>query len=287
MKKIVNAGVLLTAVLCICLLVSVSAFCQGNGDSAAVQSKVRAEHPERLVDDAELLNEEEKKLLEERLDEISERQNCDVAIVTVDSLGGQSASSYADDFYDNNGYGMGQGDDGILFLLAISERKWAISTYGFGTEAFTDAGQEYIMKQVRPALSDGNYYESFMSYAELADDFLDQAGKGEAYDKGHLPVTASNIIFCAAAGLIGGFFLALLRVFIMKSQMRTVYNQSAAAEYLQKDSIRFQERSDLLVRKTVNKVYIEPEKKSGGGSGGSSVHTSSSGRSHGGSSGSF
>ena len=62
---------------------------------------------------------------------------------------------------------------GILFLIAMSERKWAISTYGFGTEAFTDAGQEYIMKQIRPALSDGNHYQAFMSYAVQADDFLE------------------------------------------------------------------------------------------------------------------
>lgn len=257
---------------------------QGSETLEAVGMEQDGEHPARLVDEAGLLSVGERQELHAQLDEISERQQCDVVIVTVPSLGGRSAASYADNYYDDNGYGMGSGDDGILFLIAMSERKWAISTYGFGITAFTDAGQEYIVEQLHSDLSDGNYYEAFATFARQADDFLTQAGKGEAYDTGHLPVTAGDIGFCVAVGLIAGFLLALLRVLVMKSRMKTVYSQAAAFNYLENDSIRFQERSDYLVRKTVNKIYVKPKESSGGGS---SVHTSDSGRSHGGSSGSF
>ncbi len=284
MKKIINTGAGLIFLLCFCLLVPVRAFGQGYGSSTVVGEQ----RPDRLVDDARLLDSEESQKLRSQLDEVSERQQCDVVVVTVNSLEGMSAGSFADDYYDYHGYGMGEDDDGILFLISMSERKWAISTYGSGITAFTDAGQEYMMKKIRPDLSDGDYYNAFITYAKLADDFLTQAADGEAYDEGHMPVTASDIGFCVIVGLIGGFLLALLRVYVMKMQMRTVYSQCAAANYLEEDSIRFQERSDRLVRKTVNKIYIEPEKSHGGGSGGgSTVHTSSSGRSHGGSSGSF
>ena len=280
MRKIICA--VLISLVCICMIFPVSVFGQAGGTDT-----VQGSRPARLVDDAGLLDQEEQMTLNGKLDEISERQKCDVVVVTVDSLGGKSASAFADDYYDYNGYGMGDGNDGIIFLISMSERKWAISTCGFGIRAFTDAGQEYIVKQFRSDLSDGDYYDAFTTYAEEADKFLTQARNGAPYDKGHLPVTASNIIFCVASGLFGGFLLALLRVFLMKRQMHTVYSQCAAGNYLREDSVHFQERSDRLVRKTVNKIYIEPPKSSGGGSGGSSVHTGSSGTSHGGSSGSF
>ena len=43
----------------------------------------------RLVDDADLLDSTEEILLEEKLDEISERQQCDIAVVTVNGLSGK------------------------------------------------------------------------------------------------------------------------------------------------------------------------------------------------------
>lgn len=54
----------------------------------------------------------------------------------------------ADDFYDYNGYGYGEEGDGIIFLISMEERKWQISTCGFGITAFTDAGQEYMADPV-------------------------------------------------------------------------------------------------------------------------------------------
>lgn len=90
---------------------------------------------------------EETELLS-KLDEISERQKCDVAVVTVEGLEGKTPEAYADDFYDYNGYGYGEERDGIIFLISMEERKWQISTCGFGITAFTDAGQEYMADPV-------------------------------------------------------------------------------------------------------------------------------------------
>ena len=83
-----------------------------------------------FVDDANLLEDTEEAELEQILEEISMRQNCDVVIVTVDSLDGKSAMEYADDYFDYNGYGYGAEKDGILFLIAMEDRDWWISTHG-------------------------------------------------------------------------------------------------------------------------------------------------------------
>ena len=73
--------------------------------SAAAEENVIPETRQlpRLVDRADLLSELEEEELEARLDEISERQQADVVVVTVNSLDGKSAQDYADDFYDYNG----------------------------------------------------------------------------------------------------------------------------------------------------------------------------------------
>ncbi len=101
----------------------------------------------RLVDQADLLTDSEESALSDRLDEISERHQFDVVVVTVDSLEGETAVVYADDFYDYNGYGFGDERDGILLLISMEERDWCISTTGYGITAFTDAGQAYISER--------------------------------------------------------------------------------------------------------------------------------------------
>ena len=80
-----------------------------------------------------------------------------MAVVTVDSLEGKTSQDYADDFYDYNGYGYGKDDDGILLLISMEDRDYAITTYGFGITAFTDAGLQYVVNDFKPALSGGRY----------------------------------------------------------------------------------------------------------------------------------
>lgn len=52
----------------------------------------------RLVDNAGLLSDSEQDALLAKLDSLSESLKCDIAVVTVNSLGGKSAQAYADDF---------------------------------------------------------------------------------------------------------------------------------------------------------------------------------------------
>lgn len=66
---------------------------------------------------AVLLSADEQDALSASLDDISERGEVDVVIVTTDSLGGKTAQEYADDYFTDYGYGQGEDRDGILFLV--------------------------------------------------------------------------------------------------------------------------------------------------------------------------
>ena len=154
-------------------LVNVNAM---SSDTQSTQPK-EVSSGERLKDEAGLLSDDEADSLLAQLDEISERQNCDVIVVTVASLDGKTAESYADDYFDFNGYGLGQDRDGILLLLSMEDRDWAISTHGFAITAFTDAGQSYMTDHFLSYISDGEYAQGFQKYAELCDQFLTRQKK--------------------------------------------------------------------------------------------------------------
>ena len=236
----------------------------------------------RLVDNADILTDNEEKTLNDTLDEISERQKCDVAVVTVGSLEGKTVEAYADDFYDYNGYGYGDDHSGILLLVAMDDREWHMTTNGYGITAFTDAGLSYMEDQFVSYLSDGKYMDAFLKYASLCDDFLTQAKKGKPYDTGNLPKGKVSPLWLFG-DLFIGCGIALLIALVKKAKLKSVKSQVEAVAYEKEGSLQLTERVDRFVNRVVTTRKIERETEGGG----SSTHTSSSGSSHGGRSGKF
>lgn len=247
----------------------------------------------RLTDQADLLSEREEAELLQQLDEISKRQKADLVVVTKQSLEGKSPMEYADDFYDQKGYGFGDGKDGILFLISMEERDWYISTKGFGITAVTDAGLEYMSEQFLDDLKEGEYAAAFTRFAELCDDYLTQAKSGEPYDAGHLPKEP----FAAARGLVFsfgiGFLISLAVTEIMRIRLKSVHSQSAADSYVKEGSMKLTKEKDLFLYRHIDRREKPKDHDradhSGhsASSGGSSTHRSSSGAAHGGGGGKF
>lgn len=240
----------------------------------------------RLVDEAGLLSDSEEMDLTDKLDEISERQQVDIVIVTVYSLEGEDVGVYADDFYDYNGYGYGNERDGILFLISMDERDWYISTRGYGITAVTDAGLEYMSGMFLDDLSDGDYAAAFTVFAELCDDFIEEARIGEPYDIDHLPKEpfGGGWKFAAAMGI--GFLISLIVTGTMRSELKTVRGKTEAEHYVMGGSVRLTKKKDLFLYRTVDRRE-KPKDDRSGKSGGSETHTSSSGATHGGGGGKF
>lgn len=250
----------------------------------------------RLVDWAELLSDGDAADLEALLDEISERQQTDIAVVTVDSLEGKSAMEYADDFYDAYGYGYGEGRDGILFLISMEEREWYISTAGYGITAVTDAGREYMSQALLDDLRNGDYYSGFTTFARLCDDYITQAMNGEPYDEDNLPQEPFEVVWNLVIALGIGFVISLIVTGVMKSELKSVDSQWGAADYIRKGSMQMTKNSDQFLYRHVERREKpkdddsekgnRSDRQSGSGSG-SATHTSSSGVTHGGGGGKF
>lgn len=237
----------------------------------------------RLVDNADLLTDSEETSLLSQLDNISEKQEMDIVVVTTDSLEGYTPQEYADNVFDYCGYGVGDNRDGLLLLVSIEDNDWHISTSGYAITAFTDAGREYMSEQFLPYLSDGEYYKAFSTYADLCDQFITQAKTDEPYDVGNLPKEPFKIWFNVLIALGIGFVFAIIVVLYMKSKLKSVRFQPAASSYVRNGSMNVTQSGDFFLYSHLDRRARPKDNDSGG----SSTHTSSSGSTHGGGGGKF
>jgi len=230
-------------------------------------------HPIRVVDEADLLTAEEEIELLFQLDEISEYQQFDVVVVTLNSLDGEDIQYYAADYYDYNGYGMGENKDGVMFIMSMEEREWFILTTGYGINVLNDSELDDLGEEMVPYLSAGDYAEAFHLFAESCEEeviYTNENGVEKA---------KPSLLIAIVAGLV----LGLIPTFIMRGKLKSVRMQSGAGGYEDRGSRALTVKQDIFLYHTVNRVPKPKEDSSGG----STTFTGSSGRSHGGRGGSF
>ena len=260
----------------------------------SVMLSVSAEGICYVADEAGVLSGEETAVLEEKAATLNSDYGIHAVILTVDSLGGTRAQDYADAYYDNTGYG----DDGVLFLLAMEEREWYISTCGKMIYAVTDYGVQQLGEGILPYLSDGDWYRGFLYFLDMLPFYLDAYEKGSPMD-GYADYSGDyyhgdreEAVYyeeesspSLPMALVFGLAAAGISIAVMRSTMNTKRSQRSAGDYLKKDSWNLYQHRDLFLYSNVTKTRRHESKPSSGG--GSSVHRSSGGRSHGGGGGKF
>lgn len=269
-----------------------------------------------VVDNADLLTSDEETLLTNQLDALSQMLEIEIAVVTVNSTDGKSAMQYADDFYDYNGYGYGENDDGALLLIDMGKREWWITTHGYGAYYLNDYALYQIEESIIDYLSDGNFYAAFLTFSQMCEYYIEDAKNsgtapddeyyGEVTDEfgddyyGELPdefwddyyeepsTPFEDAMARLGISLVAGFIIALIMVLTMRSGMKTVKSAYNAANYVVNGSLNLRvQRDHYLYTNTVRTRRESSSSSSGSSRSGSSSHRSSSGRSHGGRGGRF
>ncbi|MDR2729738.1 MAG: TPM domain-containing protein [Treponema sp.] len=232
----------------------------------------------RVVDNAGLLSGSEIAELERLTAEIASTYNFDIVIVTEKNISGASPMDYADDFFDYNGYGLGQDRDGCLFLQVTETRDYWFSTSGRGINILNSTAYERLEQNVVKFLKNDEPAQAYLSFINDWEKFLVLDAKGKSYNFIHVHVP---VIYRVAwiVSLIIGFF----SVMAMKAKMNNVHPKMEANNFIIPGSLAFTQKNDIFLYSTVTKSErAESSSSSGGGS-----HISSSGRSHGGGGGKY
>lgn len=237
-----------------------------------------------VIDDAGLIKASDEKELDKKIKNI-QKDKFDVVILTVKSLDGKSAQDYADDYYDNNDYGLDNEKSGVLFLVSKGDRKYHISTKGAGIKAFTDYGIGRIKEEIKPYLSDGDYFNACDEFLNITKDFVKAYKDGTPYDTGNPYNEEIDYVILEVIALVIAFVIALISVGIMRLRMNTAKPKGTAMEYIKKGSFKLTSEKDIFMYSTVTKT-AKP-KDNDNSAGGSTTHVSSSGSEHGGGGGSF
>lgn len=241
--------------------------------------------PASVFDNADIVSDEEESALETRIGDIEKAHKIDVVIATTDDLEDKTAQEYANDFYDNNGFK----DDGILYLLDVKDRTYAISTKGMAIRLFPDYSLDDMTSNLTVYLPD-EPYSSMNSYLTSVEYYAEQGisdsqynidtETGEVSEYNHIN-TSTIFIYIGIALVIaliccGGVFAKYKLIF---SQYKYPLKE--------RSKIDLTEKSDIFLRENITTRHIESSSGGSGGGSASSTHSSSSRSSHGGKSGSF
>ncbi|WP_081677420.1 TPM domain-containing protein [Butyrivibrio sp. WCD3002] len=266
-KYIMQALPVLLAAMVLSLFIPAVAKADASGLVEPIYATDGSLYP--VVDYADLLTDDEEQALAERIYGIQSTYESAIVLLTVPSTDYRSPMEYADDFYDYNGYGIGERHNGIIFLLSMEDRSWRFETTGTAIDVYTDSDQEYIFDEIKGYLSENRYYEAYDKFISLCDDEL-------RYDYESGIFTPGKFFICLAIAIV----FSLLVLFFFVGQLMTVQPAKGASNYAD-GGLHLTSKHDRFVRKTLHKTKIQKD------SGGSSTHTGSSGTSHGGSGGHF
>lgn len=240
---------------------------------------------QRVFDEAELFSSTEISILEEKITKLTNDLRLDLVVVTTDDAQGKNSRQYADDYYDQGGFGTGVEKSGVLFLIDMDNRQAYLSTCGIGIDYFTDDRIDKALDRIAPRLSNQDYMGAAKEFLGIAQEYT-QAGipeDGYRYDEEAGKITkrrsapsGTQILLFAGIAIVVG----LIAAGSVAAKYKVRYQDNS---YPYRDNSRLQliNQQDIFIRRYVTSHRIQ-DNSSGRGGGGSSTHTSSGGTTHGG-----
>ena len=129
---------------------------------------------QRVFDEADLFTAQEEASLEESISRSAEQTPLDLVVVTVLSTGSKDAQTYADDFFDDGGFGVGDDFSGALLLIDMGASEVAVSTTGYGIRLLSDARIDKILDAVVEHLAEGEAAQAAQAFLNMVTDYASQ-----------------------------------------------------------------------------------------------------------------
>ena len=212
----------------------------------------------RVIDNAGLLNAEQKAYLEERIASVADKFNFDLVILTEKNTGISDPGEYADNFFDQS---LGANRDGSLFLHVTESRDYSFSLSGRGEKILNNTAFNKLEADTVKLLGDYKYFEAYRAFIHNWETFLTLKAKGRNYNFFYQRNFVLVIISWVLAILTGIYV-----VIVWKSKMNTALAQTRADAYTVPDSLIYKEKKDRFLYSNVTKTKRQTQSSSGGSS---------------------
>ncbi len=221
-----------------------------------------------VSDQSGLLSESQRSELEQRAVALADTYGCGVYVVTVDDYtdySGESVYEAAKTLFTDGGLGVGDGANGFLLLLSMSDRDYSLIAHGdIGNAALTDYGRDVMEDGFLGYFADNDWYGGFTSYMDTAERVLGMYAQGEPLDVDTDPANDGMEVFGSLIFIFGvSFGIAGIVCFIMSLVMKSVSKASAAGEYQKNDMVDIRVSEDRYLYTTTTRTRIERESSGG------------------------
>lgn len=251
----------------------------------------------RVTDDAGLFTEAEIAQMEEQIAAFRNKYQMDCAVLTTRSVSAnrdydkmEQTVAYADKYYEDHGYGMGEDRAGILYMIDMKNRVSYVSTAGVMIDYITDKRKEELLSSADDSLAKGRYGRAALALLKTLASIVSRGlteGRfryddvtGERLTGLYNRLTTGELILAGGVG-IGAAAILLLTVIARYKLKRTTYRFNKATQ----SSVSLSRDEKIFLNSRVTRTRISSGgggRMGGGGGGGSGVHISSGGMSHGG-----
>ena len=225
-----------------------------------------------VYDEADLLTDDEEAKLSEMAADLSAQYDCGIHLAAVEDYtelsDARSIEAFAEEFYHENLLGFGAERNGILLILSMAERDYALIAHGdVGNSAFTDYGKDILSEEFLDNFSYDDWAGGFTDYLTVSEQMLQSAAEGKPVDVEQgsgVGLTLVMILLIPAA--IAGIACAC-----MAASMKTARMQTHADNY--RGDVQLTGRNDRFITRTVVRQKIESSSSSSSSRGGTRVNS--------------
>lgn len=222
----------------------------------------------RIIDNSDLISDEMEEQLTAQIEEIAETYQFDIVLLTEGDLQDKTPREYCDDFYEENGFGYGDTNDGVLFLVSLTERDWYIITEGYGDWAVNNYCVDLLEDLIVPYLSDGDYDKAYEKFVNVVESCVKESTINKPYTESNPYRTAFDYFKIIGIVAIISIVVGLIFLSVLSSNMKSVKLEPTANRYILLNSFKIYSHSDTFLYSNVTKTAIPKSSGSGGGGGG-------------------
>lgn len=269
------------SILCLFTLVFL---CMSMGQRTLANSKEETSHTKYhsvCVDEANLLNEEQKTKLLKMADTIGKKTKWNIVIATIENANGKTTQTLGEELFEANTLG----DNGITCIIDMDHRQIYMNTMGTAISYLTDKRIAAITKDSFSYATDKNYsqcFDSMLTGAKAAYEkgipdnlviYNTSTGKKEIIHK----LMPSEIVGAIIAAFIGGFVFFL--IVFAKYKMKLVESNFDSKEDIH---LQLNQKEDQFLYQDIMHRHIQQNNSASSGGGKSTTHNGSGGKSSGG-----